>query len=284
MAELQKSNKVFGGWNRRYAHKSEELGCTMNFSVFFPPAAESQKVPVVYFLSGLTCTDENVMTKSGIQRKAAEEGVAIIAPDTSPRGLNIPGESDSWDFGVGAGFYLNATQPTWKNWRMYDYITKELPSVLEKFEELDLSNAAIMGHSMGGHGALTLGLRNPQLYKSISAFSPICNPTQVPWGQKAFSGYLGDNQEEWKQYDATELVKAYNGPPRSILIDVGTKDDFLEKQLKPESFAKAAASQGGSSIKLQLRMQEDYDHSYFFISTFVADHLAHHANALKATS
>ncbi|KAK9907708.1 hypothetical protein WJX75_008553 [Coccomyxa subellipsoidea] len=284
MPDLQKSTKAFGGWNRRYSHKSEELGCTMNFTVFYPPAAESLKVPVIYFLSGLTCTDENVMTKSGIQRKAAEEGVAIIAPDTSPRGLNIPGESVSWDFGVGAGFYLNATQPTWKNWRMYDYITKELPSVLQKFKELDLSNAAVMGHSMGGHGALTLGLRNPQLYKSISAFSPICNPSQVPWGQKAFSGYLGDHLEEWKQYDATELVKDYSGPPRSILIDVGTADDFLEKQLKPENFANAAATHRSSSIKLQLRMQDGYDHSYFFISTFMDDHIAHHAKALKAAS
>ncbi|CAL8462943.1 g2477 [Coccomyxa elongata] len=281
MAELQKSNKMFGGWNRRYSHESRELGCAMTFTVFYPPAAESGKVPVIYYLSGLTCTDENVIQKSGIQRKAAEEGVAIIAPDTSPRGLNIPGESDSWDFGVGAGFYLNATQPTWKNWRMYDYISKELPSVLQSFKELDASNAAIMGHSMGGHGALTLGLRNPQLYKSISAFSPICNPIQVPWGQKAFSGYLGDNQEEWKQYDATELVQSYSGPPRSILIDVGTADDFLEKQLKPENFAKAAAAHGGSSVKLQLRMQDGYDHSYFFMSTFVDDHVAFHAKALK---
>ncbi|CAL5228953.1 g12185 [Coccomyxa viridis] len=281
MAQEQKAAKIFGGWNRRYKHTSDVLGCDMTFTVFFPPAAtESKPAPVLYFLSGLTCTDENVTTKSGIQRKAAEEGIAIIAPDTSPRGLKIEGDSESWDFGEGAGFYLNATQPKWKQYRMLDYIVKELPSVLKQFKQLDLSKASITGHSMGGHGALTIGLKHPDMYQSISAFSPISNPMNVPWGQKAFSGYLGDDKETWKQYDATELVRKYEGPPRNIIITVGTKDDFLDNQLKPDVFAMAAA---GTNVSVDLKLQEGYDHSYFFISSFIDDHVAHAARALKSS-
>lgn len=276
--EQQSANKVFGGWNRRYKHRSQVLGCEMTFTVFFPPSS-AQKLSVLYYLSGLTCNDENVIQKSGCQRKAAELGIAFVAPDTSPRGLNIEGEDESWDFGSGAGFYLNATRPKWKQYRMYDYIISELPQALDQIGGLDTSKASIMGHSMGGHGALVLGLRNPQLYQSISAFSPICNPSNVPWGEKAFSGYLGDNEEDWKQYDATELAKGYSGPQRDILIDVGTGDNFLEKQLKPEALENAAKA--NKALQCRVRLQEDYDHSYFFMSSFIDDHIAHAAKHLK---
>jgi S-formylglutathione hydrolase len=277
--ELQKQNKHFGGWNRRYKHSSQVLGCDMNFTVYFPPAAEQGKVPVVWYLSGLTCTDENVIQKSGVQRKCAELGLALIAPDTSPRGLNIEGEDESWDFGTGAGFYLNATQDKWKQYRMYDYITKELPAVLQHLSELNLQKAAIMGHSMGGHGALVLGLRNPDKYASISAFAPISNPVSVPWGKKAFSGYLGSDESQWKQYDASELLKQYSGPRRHILVDVGTSDDFLKEQLTPEALTQAAS--GKDNVEVDLRLQDEYDHSYFTVATFIDDHIELHAKALR---
>eukprot|EP00775_Hariotina_reticulata_P002117 gene2117-2436_t len=229
------ANKCFGGYTRRYKHSSSVLGCNMNFTIFFPPGSEGNsgnKVPVLYYLSGLTCTDENVMQKAGAQRSCAQHGIAFVAPDTSPRGLNVEGEADSWDFGVGAGFYINAIADKWKNWRMYDYITQELPAVLSAhFANLDTTNTSIMGHSMGGHGALTIALKNPGKYKSLSAFAPICNPCNVPWGIKAFTGYFGeDNKELWKAHDATELVKSYHGPPLPTLIDTGTADTFLEAQ------------------------------------------------------
>ncbi|KAK9793993.1 hypothetical protein WJX73_000375 [Symbiochloris irregularis] len=276
--EKQSETKVFGGWNRRYKHDSSVLGCSMTFTVYFPSGSNS-KLPVLYYLSGLTCNDENVIQKSGCQRAAAQHGIAFVAPDTSPRGLSIEGEDESWDFGSGAGFYLNATQDKWKQYRMYDYITKELPEVLGQFDELDTSNAAITGHSMGGHGALVIGLRNPEQYKSISAFAPICHPVQVPWGEKAFGNYLGSNKEEWKQYDATKLAKSYKGPQRDILIDQGSKDNFLQNQLQPEHFEKAAA--GNQALQCTLRMQEGYDHSYFFMASFMDDHIAHAAKHLK---
>lgn len=252
----------------------------MTFTIFFPPSASAGKVPIIYYLSGLTCTDENFITKSNAQKKASQEGVALIAPDTSPRGLNIEGEAESWDFGVGAGFYLNATVDKWKNWRMYDYITKELPSLLSQhFHSLDTSKASIMGHSMGGHGALVIALRNPQMFKSVSAFAPIVNPSVVPWGIKAFSGYLGEEDKEaWKEYDATELMKSYSGPQLPLLVDVGTSDSFLERELKPQNFAAACEEKG---YPLRLRMQEGYDHSYYFISTFMDDHIELHASQLK---
>lgn len=274
------SNKVFGGFNRRYKHESSSVGCPMTFTIFFPPAADSSKVPVLYWLSGLTCNDENFIQKSGAQRAAAAHGLALVAMDTSPRGLNVEGESDSWDFGTGAGFYLNATQEKWKNWRMYDYVTKELPSLLSShFPQLDTSNASLFGHSMGGHGALTLFLKNPSKYKSVSAFGPICNPTACPWGVKAFNGYLGAEKSAWEEYDATLLVTKYNGPKTTILIDQGDADKFYkENQLLPENFEQACKSAG---MPIDMRIQPGYDHSYFFIASFVEDHIQHHAKALS---
>jgi len=275
------STKMFGGFNRRYKHESSSLGCSMTFTIYFPPAADSDKVPVLYWLSGLTCNDENFIQKSGGQRAAAANGIALVCMDTSPRGLNVEGESDCWDFGTGAGFYLNATEGKWKNWHMYDYVTKELPSLLSShFSQLDTSKASIFGHSMGGHGALTLFLKNPSKYKSVSAFAPICNPTECPWGKKAFKGYLGEDKATWEEYDATLLLKNYEGPKCTILIDQGDGDKFyVEKQLLPESFEKACKSAG---IPIILRLQPGYDHSYFFIASFVEDHIQHHAKALGA--
>lgn len=278
------SNKCCGGYNKRFKHSSTTLGCDMTFTVFLPQGAEegssSSKFPVLYYLSGLTCTDENVTQKGGAQKACAKHGIAFVAPDTSPRGLNVQGEADSWDFGVGAGFYVNATVDKWKNWRMYDYITKELPALLgAHFPQLDTSNASITGHSMGGHGALTIALKNPGMFKSLSAFAPIVNPCEVPWGIKAFSGYFGeDNKEVWKAHDACELVKGYSGPPLPTLIDTGSADNFLERELKPERF-EAAAKEAGFPVTM--RMQDGYDHSYFFMATFMEDHLDFHAKYLK---
>lgn len=273
------SSKMFDGFNKRYRHWSSACGCYMNFSIYFPPAATIKKVPVLYWLSGLTCTDENFIQKSGAQRAAALEDVALISTDTSPRGLNVEGESDSWDLGVGAGFYLNATQEKWRNWQMYDYVTKEVPEILAaNFPQLDTSRASIFGHSMGGHGALTIFLKNPDKYKSVSAFAPICNPINCQWGQKAFSNYLGPDKSLWKEYDMTELVMKYKGPKTTILIDQGNEDKFLhEKQLLPENFEEACKVAG---VPLVLRMQPVYDHSYFFIATFVDDHIRHHSKAV----
>ncbi|KAL8489477.1 hypothetical protein ACS0TY_024907 [Phlomoides rotata] len=273
------STKMFGGYNKRFKHYSPTLGCSMTFHIYFPPSSPSQKFPVLYWLSGLTCTDENFIAKSGAQRVASSEGVALIAPDTSPRGLNIEGESDSWDFGVGAGFYLNATQEKWKNWQMYDYIVKELPALLqENFPQLDTSRASISGHSMGGHGALTIYLKNLDKYKSVSAFAPVANPTNCPWGHKAFTNYLGENRAAWEEYDATFLVSKYNNVAATILIDQGDDDKFLSEQLQPHKFEEACRK---VNAPLLLRMQPGYDHSYYFISTFIDDHIRHHAQALN---
>ncbi|KAF0926825.1 hypothetical protein E2562_027416 [Oryza meyeriana var. granulata] len=217
--EQMSRTKMFGGHNLRFRHQSATLGCPMTFSLFIP-ASPASNLPVLYWLSGLTCNDENFITKAGAQRAAAAHGIALVAPDTSPRGLNIEGEADSWDFGVGAGFYLNATNEKWKNWRMYDYVVKELPKVLsDNFEQLNTSRASIFGHSMGGHGALTIYLKNTDKYKSVSAFSPIANPINCPWGQKAFSNYLGTTKSEWEEYDATCLIKKCNRISTPILID-----------------------------------------------------------------
>ncbi|KAL6145195.1 hypothetical protein ACLB2K_055883 [Fragaria x ananassa] len=277
------SSKMFEGYNKRYKHFSTILGCSMTFHIYFPPSpSPSHKFPVLYWLSGLTCTDENFIIKSGAQRAAAKEGIALIAPDTSPSkpgGLSIEGEAESWDFGVGAGFYLNATQEKWKNWRMYDYVVKELPKLLnENFPQLDTLRASISGHSMGGHGALTIYLRNLDKYKSVSAFSPIANPTNCPWGQKAFSNYLGGNKTDWEEYDATCLVKKVKDVSATILIDQGEDDKFLNDQLLPHKFAEACSS---AKVPLLLRSQPGYDHSYYFISTFIDDHISHHAQAVK---
>lgn len=273
------TNKCFGGAQNVYKHSSQVLGCEMNFAVYLPPAAVTGKpCPVVYWLSGLTCTEQNFITKSGFQRYAAEHNLIVVAPDTSPRGDDVPNDP-AYDLGQGAGFYLNATQQPWaKHFRMYDYIVEELPEIVEPQFPTN-GRRGIFGHSMGGHGALTIALRNPGKYKSVSAFSPIVAPSQVPWGHKAFNAYLGDDRAAWKQYDATELVKTAR-ERLPVLIDQGEGDQFLKEQLRPELFEAACKA---ASHPLTLRMQPGYDHSYFFIATFIADHLAHHAAALKGS-
>jgi len=281
MANLTPHNQhaCFGGTVGFYSHASESCGCDMRFSVFLPPHAKHDPVPVLYFLSGLTCTEENFTVKAGAQQYAAEAGLMLVVPDTSPRGAHVPDEEESWDFGQGAGFYVDATESPWStNYRMYSYITQELPALIQAHFPVRGDRSGIFGHSMGGHGALVCGLRNPKQYRSISAFAPIAAPSQCPWGQKAFSRYLGNDAETWKPYDATELVKKCADSDRDILIDQGTADTFLgQQQLLPEVFA-AACKQSGQP--LQLRMQEGYDHGYYFISTFMADHIRHHAIAL----
>lgn len=263
-----------------YKHDSRETRGPMKFSVYQPPQAKAGKVPVLYYLAGLTCTDETFPIKAHAQAVAAELGLMLVAPDTSPRQPRIPGDAEKWDFGQGAGFYVDATQAPWStNYRMYSYITRELPDVVAANLPALSGATGIFGHSMGGHGALVIALRNPTQYKSVSAFSPIGAPMQCPWGQKAFTNYLGSDQETWREYDASELVsrKAF---PAHILIDQGTADQFLaEQQLLPEKFSAAAAAAGQ---KLTLRMQQGYDHGYYYIQTFMADHLRHHAKILKA--
>ncbi|MBO6947866.1 MAG: S-formylglutathione hydrolase [Rhodospirillales bacterium] len=276
--ETVSENKCFGGTQGVYKHTSQELGCDMKFAVFTPPQAENDTRPVVFWLSGLTCTEENFTVKAGAQRVAAELGLVIVAPDTSPRGDDVPDDAGSYDFAKGAGFYLDATRQPWsKNYRMYSYITGELPSLIFKHFPAQADRQGIMGHSMGGHGALTIALKNPDTFSSVSAFSPIVAPCQVPWGEKAFSGYLGDDKSAWKEYDATALVDSGKRFDGKILIDQGTADNFLEEQLRPELFADACAKVGQ---KLDLRMQPGYDHSYFFIASFIEDHLRHHAASL----
>ena len=275
---LISENRSAGGWHKRFSHRSETVRCDMQFAIFLPPQAETTKVPVVYWLSGLTCTDENFMQKAGTQKVAAELGIAIVAPDTSPRGEGVPDDTEgAYDFGLGAGFYLNATQAPWsEHYHMYNYIVNELPALIEA--EFPVSEQrAISGHSMGGHGALTISLKNPQRYSSVSAFSPICNPVNCPWGQKALGNYLGNNQAEWEQYDASLLMtKSQSKVP--ALVDQGSADNFLEEQLKPETL-EAAAKQ--SDYPLTLRMQEGYDHSYYFIASFIDEHLRFHKKYFK---
>jgi S-formylglutathione hydrolase len=252
--------------------------CTMRFGLFLPPQAQKQRIPVLYWLSGLTCNEQNFITKAGAQRVAAELGLALVVPDTSPRGIDLPGDRDSYDFGIGAGFYVDATQDPWsKYYKMSTYICEELPRLLQQHFSLDEQACGIFGHSMGGHGALTLALKNPKLYRSVSAFSPICAPSQCPWGQKAFAGYLGTDEKLWKEYDSCELVATKGWPHQSILIDQGTQDPFLQEQLKPELFQEACLD---AKVFLNLRMQKGYDHSYYFIATFIEDHLRFHAAQL----
>jgi len=277
--EVLSSNLSFGGKHVRYRHRSDVLDCSMELAVFLPPAAEAGPVPVLWWLSGLTCTDENFMQKAGAHRLASQLGIAIVCPDTSPRGTDLPGEHDSYDFGSGAGFYLNASQAPWSgHYRMYDYVTAELPELLGRELPLDMTRQAISGHSMGGHGALVCALKNPGQYRSVSAFAPIANPSQCDWGRKAFSGYLGDDQQVWKDWDASELIRAH-GSDHELLVDQGEADDFLHQgQLKPEALEAACQE---ASVSLTLRRQPGYDHSYFFIASFIDDHLRHHSAALN---
>lgn len=279
MFEMIDSHRSHGGEQQRYRHRSETLGCNMVYSVFLPPQAKDGPVPVLYYLSGLTCTDENFVAKAGAQQHAARHGIAIVAPDTSPRGDDVPDDPDgAWDFGSGAGFYVNATQAPWdQHYRMYDYVLEELPALINDSMPVDGDRQAITGHSMGGHGALTVGLRNPDRYRSISAFSPICSPSQCPWGHKALGRYLGDDQAQWLAHDACHLIgQASRHLP--ILVDQGGSDGFLVDQLKPELLM-AAATEAGYPINL--RLQAGYDHSYFFVSSFMADHMAFHAQYLS---
>lgn len=272
--------KSFGGWHKRYRHRSTSLNCDMVFAVYLPPQAEQgEKLPVLYWLSGLTCTDENFMQKAGAHRLAAELGLIIVAPDTSPRGAGVPDDPGAaYDFGLGAGFYLNATQAPWaQHYRMYDYVVDELPALIEtNFPVSD--KRGISGHSMGGHGALVCALKNPGRYQSLSAFAPIANPVDCPWGEKAFSNYLGEDRSRWRDWDACALIaKAKEKLP--ILVDQGDRDDFMTSQLKPEALESAARA---AEHPLTLRIQPGYDHSYYFIGSFIDDHLRHHAQALKA--
>ena len=271
-------SKCFGGVQGVYGHESRETGCAMRFGVFLPPQAEAAAVPALYWLSGLTCTEENFIVKAGAQRVAAELGLALIVPDTSPRGLKIPGEAESYDFGLGAGFYVDATQPPWsRGYRMYSYVAGELPVLIEKSFPVDPARVGIFGHSMGGHGALSIALKNPQYYKSVSAFAPICSPMRCPWGEKALAGYLGPDRSAWREYDSTALVeeRGWRGP--ALLVDQGTSDQFLESQLKPGLLEEACRRSG---VPLELRLQAGYDHSYFFIASFIEDHLRFHSRNL----
>ncbi|MET0377829.1 MAG: S-formylglutathione hydrolase [Spongiibacteraceae bacterium] len=274
--ELKSTSKCFDGWQQRWKHQSTSLNCEMVVSIYLPPQALTQKVPVLYWLSGLTCNDQNFVTKAGAQEYAAKHGVAIVAPDTSPRGEGVA-NADGWDLGQGAGFYVDATQAPWSaHFRMYSYIVDELPELIAESFSVDPQRAGIFGHSMGGHGALTIALRNPEKFRSVSAFAPICAPTLCPWGQKAFTAYFGEDRALWAQHDSAALLATTKlaGP---ILIDQGMGDEFLAEQLLPEQLERAAAQSGQV---LALRRHADYDHSYFFIASFIADHIDFHARAL----
>jgi S-formylglutathione hydrolase len=277
--ETLSRQRCYGGTQGFYRHRSEATGTDMRFAVFVPPQAELGPVPVLYYLAGLTCTEETATIKAGAQRHAAERGLMLVMPDTSPRGAGIAGEDDDWDFGTGAGFYLDATAEPWSvNYRMRSYVVDELRTLVNESFPARANATGIFGHSMGGHGALTLALSYPEIYGSVSAFAPICAPNRCPWGTKAFGGYLGDDRESWRAHDATELVRAGHrqGP---ILIDQGDEDQFLAEQLHPEEFAAVCEDAGQ---ELNLRMQPGYDHSYYFIQTFMGEHIEHHAGQLAA--
>lgn len=293
--ELLSEHRCFDGWQRFYKHESQTIGLPMRFSVYLPPQLQAQaekdatsgaavmgqgKVPVLFFLAGLTCTEETFMIKAGAQRYAAEHGLMLITPDTSPRGAGVEGETDHWDLGVGAGFYLDATQPGWnQNYRMESYVTQELFEIATQVLPGDSQRMGIFGHSMGGHGALTLALRHPGKYQSVSAFAPICAPLQCPWGEKAFSTYLGADKAVWAEHDASVLMSKVRNPyPAGILVDQGLADNFLPTQLYPEAFEQACQQAGQP---LTLRRHEGYDHGYYFIATFIQDHMEFHARHLK---
>lgn len=279
--EVISQHRAFGGTVGFYRHPATSTACAMRFAVFTPPRAAEGPVPVIYCLAGLTCTEETFMIKAGAQRVAAELGLMLVTPDTSPRGLGLPGESDSWDFGVAAGFYVDATEEPWsRHFRMYTYVTEELRTLVEEHFPADPGRTGILGHSMGGHGALMIALRNPDRYRSVSAFAPIAAPSECPWGQKAFTGYLGPDRNRWAAYDSTRLAAAVTDaasrPP--ILVDQGLADQWLEPQLHPELFERACRKSG---LRLTLRRHEGYDHGYYCISSFIEEHLRHHAALLK---
>ncbi|MET3133667.1 S-formylglutathione hydrolase [Oxalobacteraceae bacterium GrIS 1.11] len=280
MLELLSEHACFGGVQRFYRHDSREIGLPMRFSVFIPAAPEGTKLPALFYLAGLTCNEETFMSKGGAQRVAASEGLILIAPDTSPRGAAIAGDAEAWDFGVGAGFYVDATVAPWnRHYRMYSYIHELRELVLQELPVAP-QRVGIFGHSMGGHGALVLALRNPDLFRSVSAFAPIAAPTLCPWGKKAFTGYLGPDQEQWQQYDASLLMAGARATfPAGILIDQGLGDKFLPDQLYPEVFEAACRAAGQA---LELRRHAGYDHGYYFISTFIDEHVRFHGNILRA--
>ncbi|MFQ6006059.1 MAG: S-formylglutathione hydrolase [Woeseia sp.] len=279
--EVISEHGCFGGTTGLYRHRSTANNCDMQFSVFVPPRAAQSTFPVLTFLSGLTCNEETFMIKCGAQRTAAELGLMLVSPDTSPRGDDVPDDPErAYDFGIAAGFYLDATEPPWSvHYHMYDYVTRELPETLFAEFPGDRDRQGIFGHSMGGHGALTVGLRNPDTLRSISAFAPICSPMNCPWGRKALSNYLGNDESTWTDYDATELVKNIGDarPQNKILIDQGLDDQYLERELHPQLLEAACVDH---KVNLELRWHEGYDHGYYFISTFMEDHLKHHANLL----
>ena len=277
--KLVSEQRCFGGWQRVFSHDARHTGCSMRFGLYLPPKAEAGPVPVLYWLSGLTCTEENFIVKAGAQRVAAELGLALAIPDTSPRGLGYPGESDSYDFGVGAGFYVDATQAPWADgYRMYSYVSEELPTLVSGQFPVNAKRAGIFGHSMGGHGALCIALRNPGAYRSVSAFAPISSATRCPWGEKALSRYLGEDRAAWRDYDASLLLASRGWKHGPIRVDQGTSDSFLERQLKPHLLEEAAKTAG---VPLELHRQPGYDHSYFFIATFMEAHLRFHARNLE---
>jgi S-formylglutathione hydrolase len=281
------SNQSFGGRQLRYRHRSTTLNCDMTFSIYLPSQAQRGPVPVLYWLSGLTCTDENFVTKAGAQQYAAAHGIAIVCPDTSPRGEDIPDDLEgAYDFGLGAGFYVNATESPWaKHYKMYDYVVDELPALINDQFPINGSKMSVSGHSMGGHGALTIALKNPERYSSVSAFSPICAPIQCPWGQKALGQYIGgnatDNNEQWAEYDTVELVKMSSKSTKGslpVLIDQGEADNFLAEQLNTQLLIDTAAV---AAFPMRIRLQPEYDHSYFFIASFIEEHLSFHAENLR---
>jgi len=279
--ELLSEHGCHGGVQRFYRHDSATIGLPMKFSVYLPPQAQpGARLPALFYLAGLTCTEETFMIKAGAQRFAAEHGLVLVAPDTSPRGAGMPGEADAWDFGVGAGFYVDATEAPWDtNWHMESYVAQELFELVSRELPIDPERVGIFGHSMGGHGALVLAQRHPQRFRSVSAFAPIAAPTQCPWGEKAFTGYLGTDRDRWAEHDASALMAAQKAAPfpAGILVDQGLADQFLTSQLHPEAFEAACAAAGQP---LTLRRHAGYDHGYYFISTFIADHIRHHAAQL----
>ena len=278
---LSNRYRCFDGWQNFYRHPARTTDCEMRFGLYLPPQAEHEQVPLLIYLAGLTCTEETFPMKAGAQRMAAELGLALLSPDTSPRGVRIPGDDDSFDFGLSAGFYLDATEAPWSaHYRMYSYVARELPDLVTSLFPVDGGRIGLLGHSMGGHGALTIGLKHPERFRSLSALAPIAAPTQCPWGQKALPRYLGPDPDSWRPYDATELmrdlVSAAGRPP--LLIDQGLDDEFLVRQLKPDLFEAAAR---GAGYPLTLRRHAGYGHGYYFVSTVIEDHLRHHAACLE---